>query len=233
MSPASRRLSAAPLILLAAATALSLSACISPPPLPSAPPQPTATGVTDPIETSPAPVPTPSTEPTAGGADLPDLVAIGTELAPGTQAGWETSILSTDGFEPQADSTFPAGPTISVLETATGCTFWAYQGQQDGESTDETENSNVTLGIISESSPDDWEADVFPLEESASQGVAVEFLSIISERDDGTAHAWYARNFQSSGTTSSIMAHCPADVGGVDHIDEVVLEHLQINFLQP
>lgn len=233
MSPVSRRSSAAPLMLLAAVAALTLTGCFAPPPLPtSAPADPTP--IEDPAETSEAPSPQPTTSaPTAAPAgDIPELVAIGTELPPGTLGGWETSLLSTDGFEPQDDSTFPIGPTISVIETATGCSFWAYQGTQDSESTDEAENSAVSLGILSSSSPDDWEPDVFTLDPS-SQGAAVEMLSIIQEREDGSAEAWFARNFQSGGMTSSIMAACPAGGGGVDHIDEVVREHLQINFLLP
>lgn len=234
MSSASRRSSAAPFVLLVAGAALTLTGCITPPQLPtSAPADPTPSA--GPAETSEAPSPQPSTAaPTAAPAgDIPELVAIGTQLPPGTLGGWETSLLSTDGFEPQDDSTFPIGPTISVIETATGCSFWAYQGTQDSESTDEAENSAVSLGILSSSSPDDWEPDVFTLDPSASQGAAVEMLSIIQEREDGSAEAWFARNFQSGGMTSSIMAECPAGGGGVDHIDEVVREHLQINFMLP
>lgn len=229
-----RRPTVLPLVLTTAA-ALSLSACIMPPALPSAPtsaPTSQPTAAADPVASSPAPVPSP--QPTAAG-ELPDLLAMGDPLAPGTLAGWETSILTDAAFEVQPDSDFPAGPTISVAEPATDCTFWAYQGAQDSDVTDEAESSAVTLGILSSSSPSDWdpEADVFELAPSASQGVAVEFLSIVEERPDGGVRAWFARNFQASGSTSSIVAACPADAGGVDHIDEVVREHFHINFLQP
>lgn len=232
MSP-SRRSGPAAIVLLAGGAALSLSACITPPPLPtSAPVEPSSPPVSEgPVETAEAPPTTdPSSAPTG---DIPALVALGTELPQGTLAGWETSITTAEGFEVQPDSTFPAGPTISVVETETGCTFWAFQGTQDVNVTDETESSAATLGILSNSSPDDWEADVFTLEASASQGAEVEMLSIIQDSDDGSGEAWFARNFQAGGTTSSIMAECPAGAGGVDHIDEVVLEHLQINFLVP
>lgn len=233
MSPVSRRIAAAPMLLLAAGAALSLTACLTPPPVPTTPPvEPINTSA--PPETSDPTTPDPTSEPTGAPAgDIPELVAIGTALPPGTLGGWETSIIADDAFELQDDSTFPAGPTISVIETATGCSFWAYQGTQDGDSTDEAENSAVTLGILSDSTPDDWEPDVFTLDPSASQGAAVEMLSIIQEAEDGSAEAWYARNFQSGGMTSSIMASCPAGAGGVDHIDETVLEHFQINFLVP
>ncbi|WP_347757173.1 hypothetical protein [Agrococcus sp. ProA11] len=228
-----RRTSPTPLLLLAAGAALSLSACITPPPLPSgAPADPSSPSVSEePVETA---APSPTTDPSGAPAEgIPDLVAINTELPPGTLAGWETSLLTADGFEVQPDSTFPAGPTISVVETATGCTFWAFQGRQDSDVSDEAENSAVTLGILSDSSPEEWDPDVFTLEASASQGAEVEMLSIIQDADDGSAEAWFARNFQSGGTTSSIVAECPADAGGVDHIDDVILEHLQINFLVP
>lgn len=229
MSSPRRRL-APPLVLLAAGAALCLSGCLTPPPLPTAQAQPTPQAPS--TASSAAPTPAATSTPVADG-DLPELVAINTPLAPGTLAGWETSILTDEAFEPQADSDFPAGPTISVVETATGCTFWAYQGTQDSESTDEAVSSAATLAIVSSSSPDDWEPDVVELEPSASQGIAVEFLSIVQEHDDGGAEAWFARNFQSSGSTSSIVASCPAGAGGVEHIDEVVLEHFHVNFLQP
>ncbi|GEK78651.1 hypothetical protein ABA31_00020 [Agrococcus baldri] len=148
-------------------------------------------------------------------------------------AGWETSILTDpEAFAVEPDSTFPVGPTISVTEIATDCTFWAYQGVEEHDSGDEAENSEYVLGFLSQSSTDEWEPDVFELAPS-SQGVAVEMLSILSEGDDGSTRAWFARNFQSSGSTSSIVAACPAGAGGIDHIDEVIDEHFQINFRQP
>ncbi|WP_405218412.1 hypothetical protein [Agrococcus sp. Ld7] len=232
MSPP-RRTTPLPLVLLTVGAALSLSACFVPPPLPSsAPAEPTQ----PPVSEAPAETPEaqPSSEPSsAPTSDLPALVEIGTELPRGTLAGWETSFLTADGFQAQPDSTFPAGPTISVIETATGCSFWAFQGEQDTDVADEEESSAFTLGVLSNSSPDDWDADDFNLAASASQGSAVEMLSISQENDDGSGKAWFARNFQSGGTTSSIIAECPAGAGGVDHIDEVILEHLQINFLLP
>lgn len=234
----SRRRSPAPLLLLAAGASLALTACITPPPSTTAAATPSATSApstapADPSSTPTAPgSPTPTPTATAS-SQIPELVALGTPLPPGTLAGWETSIITADGFEAQADSTFPIGPTINVTETATGCTFWAYQGTADSDSTDETESSIASLAALSSSSPDDWEADTFTLAPSASQGASVEMLSIIQEVEGEPAKAWYARNFQAGGTTSSIMAQCPADAGGVEHIDEVILEHLQINFLLP
>lgn len=232
MSPATRPSMALPLIVLSTGIAVSLSGCIMPPALPTAPPQapsasPQPTATTDPVETTSAPTPPPS----ADGA-LPELVAIGTELPPGTVGGWETSIITNDAFELQPDSDFPVGPTISVVETATGCSFWAYQGAQDSDSTDEGENSEVTLGILSNSSPDEWEADIFTLDAS-SQGSSVEMLSIFDEPEDGSVQAWYARNFQSGSMTSSIRAECPAGAGDIEYVDAVVGEHFQINFLVP
>jgi hypothetical protein len=231
MSPVTRPSKALPLVVLATGIAVSLSGCIMPPSLPTAPPQaPTAspqpTAIADPIETTTAPTP-----PSADG-ELPELVAIGTELPPGMVGGWETSILTDDAFTIEADSTFPEGPMISVVETATGCSFWAYQGDQDSDSTDEGESSEVTLGILSGSSPDDWEADIFTLDAS-SQGSSVEMLSIFEEPEDGSVQAWYARNFQSGEMTSSIRAECPAGTGDLEHVDAVVGEHFQINFLVP
>lgn len=229
MSRPVRRSPTLPLAILAAGVALALSGCITPPPLPTtAPTTPAPTTSPDPVETSTAPTPQPSAE---GG--LPELVAIGTPLPEGTLGGWETSIITDEAFVLQDDSDFPAGPTISVVEAATDCSFWAYQGTQDGDSTDEAENSAVTLGILSDTDPGDWDADRVTLEPSASQGVSVEMLSIVHESEDGAAEAWFARNFQSGGMTSSIVAKCPAGAGGVDHIDEVVLEHFQISFLVP
>lgn len=232
MSPVTRRSKALPLIVLATGIVVSLSGCIMPPALPTAPPQvpsasPQPTATADPVETTTAPTPPPS----ADGA-LPELVAIGTELPPGTVGGWETSIITDDAFELQPETDFPIGPTISVVETATGCSVWAYQGAQDSESTDEGENSEVTLGILSDSSPDEWEADIFTLDAS-SQGSSVEMLSIFEEAEDGSVQAWYARNFQSGSMTSSIRAECPAGAGGLEHVDAVVGEHFQINFLVP
>lgn len=236
MSPAARRTKALPLVVLATGLAFTLSGCITPPPVPTSPPEAPPTSsqpttptepaqTTEPVETSAAP------QPSADG-DLPELVALNTPLPAGTLGGWETSILTDDEFEPQSDSDFPVGPTISVIESATGCSFWAYQGTQDTDATDEVESSEFTLGLLSNSSPSDWEADVFTLDAS-SQGAAVEMLSIFQEPDDGSAQAWYARNFQSGGMTSSIRAQCPADAGGIDHVDAVVGEHFQINFLAP
>lgn len=236
MSPAVRRSKALPLAILATGAALTLSGCIMPPPLPTAAPTPSSQPTTPPQPTtSAAPVETPSAptpQPSSGG-ELPELVAINTPLPAGTLPGWETSIL-TDGdtFTIEADNTFPAGPTISVTEVATGCTIWAYQGVEEHDSGDEAENSEFVLGLLSESSPDDWEPDVFTLAPS-SQGVAVEMLSIIRDADDGGIGAWYARNFQSSGSTSSIAAVCPAGAGDIEHIDAIIGEHFQINFLQP
>ncbi|WP_072313685.1 hypothetical protein [Agrococcus sp. Marseille-P2731] len=232
-----RRALGAPLLLLTACASLALTGCITPPAVPTSAPSgaPTSTAAPSgaPTETSAAPTPSASAAPSAAPGDIPELVAIGTELPPGTVGGWETSIITDDAFEVQPDSDFPAGPTISVVETATGCTFWAYQGAADSDSTDEAESSAATLALLSSSSPDDWDPDVFTLDRSASQGAAVEMLSIVQEVEGDPAKAWYARNFQSGGTTSSIMAMCPAGTGGIDHIDEVIIEHLQINFLVP
>lgn len=239
MPTRTHRPTTAALLLLPALAALTLSGCFTPPPIPSSAPNPPATSApTDPtpVPSSPAssPAPTPSATAVPGASgDLPELVSLNAPLPDGAQAGWETGIITDSAFTARDDQTFPAGPTISVQETATGCTFWAYQGQQDHDSTDEVENSAVTLGILSDSSPDDWEPDVVETAPSPSQGSAVEFLSIIQEHDDGTAEAWFARNFQSSRTTSSIVAQCPAGAGGIDHIDEVVYEHFMINFLLP
>lgn len=230
MSPSVRRSKAMPLAMLAAGAALTLSGCITPPSLPTAAPapspQPTTTAA--PAQTSSASTPQPS-----AGGELPELVAINTPLPQGTLAGWETSILTDgDAFTVEAESTFPEGPTISVTEVATDCTFWAYQGVEEHDSGDEAENSEFVLAFLSDSSPEDWEPDVFTLAPS-SQGVSVEMLSIIREEDDGGVKAWFARNFQSSGSTSSIAASCPTGAGDIEHIDEVVDEHFQINFLQP
>lgn len=232
MSP-SRRIAHAPLLLLAVGAALSLTACLTPPPLPSSGPvEPTSPPISEgPAETAEAPPTSESSSAPTG--DLPALVEIGAELPPGALAGWETSLLTAEGFEVQPDSTFPAGPTISVIETETGCSFWAFQGEQDTDVPDEQSSSEFTLGVLSDSSPDAWDADTFNLDASASQGTAVTMLSISQDNDDGSGQAWFARNFQSGGTTSSIIAQCPAAAGGVDHIDDVILEHLQINFLLP
>lgn len=234
-----RRFTVARVALVSAVAAFGLTGCIMPPSGDPGTPPPTPTA--DPGETGTASTPTPAatpsatpSEPSAGGS-LPELVAINTPLPEGTLAGWETSIITDSAFAVQSDSDFPVGPTISVVETATGCTFWAYQGAQDSESSDEGESSEATLSLLSSSSPADWSpgADVFELAPSASQGTAVEFLSIVQEPESGSARAWFARNFQSSGSTSSIAAECPEGAGGIDHIDEVVLEYFQINFLQP
>lgn len=237
--PAPVRTRRLPMLALAAGAALALSGCIiMPPPTstavptqPTVEPQPSG-GVEPTEETSPSPSSDPS--PSADAGDLPEYVDFGTALEPRTLAGWETSILSDASFEVQPDSDFPAGPTISVVETATGCTFWAYQGAADSDSTDETASTEATLEALTGVSSDEWEADVVDLGPSASQGVTVAFLSLYSEDDaTGDVEALYARNFQSSGTTSAIRANCGADAGGIDHIDEVVFEQFQINFLAP
>ena len=59
------------------------------------------------------------------------------------------------------------------------------------------------------------------------------FLSTIRESDAGDIEVLYARNFQSSQSTSAIRATCPAGAGDLDSIDGVVFEHFQINFLTP
>lgn len=222
-----------PMLVLAAGAALVMTGCvIMPPPLPTAgPAQPTT-------EPTTAPQPTDDTDPTesadpppSAGGDLPDYVDFGTALEPGTLAGWETSILSDAAFEVQPDSDFPAGPTISVVETATGCSFWAYQGAPDGDSTDEEESSAATLAAILGSVPE--ELDTFDIGPS-SQGVMVAFLSaVVEDEATGETSAYFSRNFQSSESTSSIVATCSADAGGLEHIDEVVGEHFQVNFLVP
>lgn len=220
-----------PLLALAAGAALAMTGCIvMPPPLPSAAPaQPTVEPQpTGGAESTEAPEPSPS----AGGGDLPDHVDFGTALEPGTLAGWETSIISDAAFEVQPDSDFPTGPIISVVETETGCSFWAYQGVPDSDATDEEESSEATLSALVGGTPED--IDLFEIGPSASQGVTVSFLSTVVEDDaTGETKAYFARNFQSSQSTSSIIATCGADAGGLDHIDEVVGEHFQINFLIP
>lgn len=241
MPPVPRRpLSAA---LLATGVALVATGCVlMPPPLPSDDPipQPTAVGV-EPTEQPSDPSTDPSTQPsTEPGTDpgvssgLPEVLELNTVLEPGTIPGWETSILTDSDFSVEADNDFPMGPTLSVREPATGCSFWAYQGAQDGASADERENTELTLASTTGTDPADWEAAELPLEPSASQGVSVVFLSIYEEDETtGDIEAWFARNFQSSQTTSAIRAACGPDTGGIEHIDEVVLEHFQINFLVP
>lgn len=223
-----RRSPFAPLAV-AAATMLSLAGCAvgPPPPVELAEPEQTL---------QPAPDATPNPTASADEPDpgaLPDVLELGMIAAEGALPGWETSIITDGGFEVQPDSDFPIGPTISVVETATGCTFWAYQGQQDSADPDEVANTQATLAAITGTAPGDWEADEFVLEPSASQGVSVVLLSIFSEADDGAVQAIYARNFQSSQTTSAIRAECGPDAGGIDHIDDVISQHLQINFLLP
>ncbi len=235
MSPLPRRPRLAPLVLTAAA-ALALAGCVPLPP--DVPPVITDPSPSVPQPSEPAPAPTEPTESTEPGTDpdagaLPELLEVGDVLEPGTLPGWETSITTDSAFAPQPDSDFPLGPTIHVVESATDCTFWAYQGQQDIDSTDEVESSEATLAALTDSSPDDWDADTFQLAPSASQGVAVVLLSLFEELEDGSTEAWFARNFQSSQTTSAIRAACGPDTGGIEHIDEVVLEHFQINFLVP
>ncbi|ERG63336.1 hypothetical protein L332_02570 [Agrococcus pavilionensis RW1] len=223
-----RRSPIAPLALAAAAL-LSVTGCVvgPPPPVEHGEPEPS-------LEPSPdaSPDPSPSADEPQPGA-LPDVLELGMIAAEGALPGWETSIITDGDFEPQPDSDFPIGPTISVVETATGCTFWAYQGQQDSADPDEVANTQATLAAITGTAPGDWEADEFVLEPSASQGVSVVLLSIFSEADDGAVQAVYARNFQSSQTTSAIRAECGPDAGGIDQIDDVVSEHFQINFLLP
>lgn len=222
------------LTLLAVATgaALALSGCIVlPPAIPTTAPAPLPTetrAAPDPVETEDA-----EPSPDAGSGGLPEYVDFGTELAPGTLPGWETSIIVDDAFAVQADSDFPAGPTIHVIETATGCDIWAYQGAQDSADTDEYASSEATLAVLSGTTTDDWDADTLDLGPS-SQGTSVAFLSILSEDDaTGDAEAYFARNFQSSQSTSSIRATCAGAAGGIEHIDELIAEHFQINFLVP
>ncbi|QUW19090.1 hypothetical protein [Agrococcus sp. Marseille-Q4369] len=217
-------------LLVVAAALVSLTGCvIAEPPVELQPDGP-----------APAPAPTVDATPApSASADdpdpgaLPEVLELGMIAAEGALPGWETSIITDSDFEVQPDSDFPIGPTISVVETATGCTFWAYQGQQDSADPDEVANTQATLAAITGTAPGDWEADEFALEPSASQGVSVVLLSIFSEADDGSVQAIYARNFQSSQTTSAIRAECGPDAGGIEHIDDVISEHFQINFLLP
>ena len=235
MASVSRRPLAAPLVLLAAGASLSLTGCLMPPPLPTAAPAPQPTAVAD-AATPTTPATAAPADPGASAEDLPELLTLNTPLAPGTLPGWETSVVA-DGaaFAVQPDSDFPVGPTISVVEIATGCAFWAHQGEADSDSTDEVESTHATLYNVTQTTPEDWEwePDVVPVGPSASQGVTVEFLSLAFDLDDGGVEAWFARNFQSSGTTSTIRATCPADAGGLEHIDAVVAEQFRINFQLP
>lgn len=216
------------------ASCVALAACIAPPPATPGTPEPAPLPTSEPT-TAPtsAPSPAPPTDPPSSApADLPTSLPVGEVLAEGTLPGWETSILTADGFEPQADTTFPAGPLIHVIETASACDVWAYQGQQDGTGTDEREQTEATLAAITDTTPDQWTSESYDIGPSASQGVTVEFLSIAADDEQGV-EAIYARNFQSSRTTSTIRISCPTGVGGLDHADGIVDEHFSINFLQP
>jgi hypothetical protein len=217
--------------LLATCVAAVATGCIlMPPPLPSAQPLPLPTAA-EPAPSAADPAPSPAV---SASGELPELLELNTPLEPGTLPGWETSILTDSAFTVEADNDFPIGPTISVREVATQCTFWAYQGAQDGASTDERANTELTLAGVTGTEPGEWEAAELPLEPSASQGVSVVFLSIYDEDPaTGDVEAWFARNFLSSETTSTIRGTCPASAGGIDHIDEVVAEHFQVNFLLP
>lgn len=224
-----------PMLALAAGAALTMTGCIiMPPALPTAAPaQPSAPPSAEPTPTDGA-EPTESTapSPSADSGDLPEYVDFGTALEPGTLAGWETSILTDSAFTVQPDSDFPIGPTISVVETATGCSFWAYQGMPDSDSTDEEESSLATLtAFLGGSAPES--TDLVDLGPSSSQGTTVVFLSTVREGDAGATEVYYARNFQSSQSTSAIRGTCPAGAGDLESIDEVVFEHFQINFLAP
>jgi hypothetical protein len=223
-----RRSPIAPLAVAVAAT-LALAGCVvgPPPSVALSEPEPT---LEPSLDASPSPTAA-ADEPDPGA--LPEVLELGMIAAEGALPGWETSIITDGDFAVQPDSDFPIGPTISVVETATGCTFWAYQGQQDGTGTDEIANTQATLAAITDTTPADWEADEFVLEPSASQGVSVVLLSIFSEADDGAVQAVYARNFQSSQTTSAIRAECGPDAGGIEHIDAAISEHFQISFLLP
>lgn len=217
-----------PLLVVASGAVLALAGCIPLPPSPTIPPPAL------PTEAAPEPAQTDVAEPSpsADAGELPEYVDFNTPLEPGTLAGWETSITTDAAFEVQPDSDFPAGPVISVVETATGCTFWAYQGLPDGDSTDEEASSEATLAALVGAQPE--ELDIFELGPSASQGVVVAFLSaVMVDESTGDTAAFYARNFQSSQSTSSIIAECSAAAGGLDHIDQVVGEQLQLNFLLP
>ena len=222
----SPRRAAASIIL--ATSALAVSACVPPPPSGSAQPIPT------PLSPAPAPTTTPTPAGTTGAAEeLPSSLPIGTTLAPGTLAGWETDLVAATGFETQSDSTFPAGPLLHVVETSTGCDIWAYQGTQDGSGTDERAQTEATLATLTGTQPGDWVADVVTVGPSASQGVTVEFLSIVAADEGAPLDAVYARNYQSSGTTTSLRIQCPAGSGDLDHADALVEEHFSINFLKP
>jgi len=231
--PAPIRTRHLPLLALAAGAALTMSGCIiMPPPLTTAAPAPTtAPSVAPQPSESPEPTEGGEPSPSAGSGEVPEYVDFGTALEPGTLAGWETSILSDADFTVQPDSDFPVGPTISVVETATGCSFWAYQGAPDSASTDEEESSLATISAFLGGAPES--TDLVDLGPSASQGATVVFLSTIRESDAGDIEVLYARNFQSSQSTSAIRATCPAGAGDLDSIDEVVFEHFQINFLTP
>lgn len=224
-----------PLLALAAGAALAMTGCvILPPTLPTAAPaQPTVEPLpTEGLEPTEELEPTEGAEPSPDAGELPGYLEFNTPLEPGTLAGWETAITTDPRFTVQPDSDFPAGPTISVIEDETGCTFWAYQGLPDGDAFDEEASSRATLTTLVGAEPE--EVDLFDIGPSASQGVTVVFLStVVEDAPTGEVQAFFARNFQSSGSTSSIVATCSAEAGGLDHIDEVVGEHFQINFLAP
>jgi hypothetical protein len=218
------------MLALAAGLALTMSGCVvmAPPPPTAAPAQPT---VQPEPSDDPGATESAAPSPSAGSGEVPEYVDFGTALEPGTLAGWETSILTDAAFTVQPDSDFPAGPTISVVETATGCSFWAYQGAPDSASTDEEESSLATISAFLGGAPES--TDLVDLGPSASQGATVVFLSTIRESDAGDVEVLYARNFQSSQSTSAIRATCPAGAGDLESIDDVVFEHFQINFLTP
>ncbi|MGM1029959.1 MAG: hypothetical protein ACQEWM_08825 [Actinomycetota bacterium] len=221
-----------PMLALAAGAALAMSGClVMPPALPTAAPaQPTVQPQPEPTEQIESTEPS-EPSPSADGGDLPDYVDFGTALEPGTLAGWETSILTDADFTVQPESDFPVGPTISVVQSATGCSFWAYQGAPDSASSDEEESSLATLTAFLGGEPES--TDLVDLGPSASQGTTVVFLSTVREDDAGATEVLYARNFQSSQSTSAIRATCPAGAGDLESIDEVVFEHFQVNFLAP
>lgn len=225
-----------PLLALAAGAALAMTGCvILPPAMPTAAPALPAETASEPIESEPSgsePTESEPTDPGAGAGELPETLDFNVALEPGTLAGWETSIITDPAFEVQPDSDFPAGPVISVVETETGCAFWAYQGLPDGDDTDERASSEATLTTLVGETPE--EMDLFDIGPSASQGVTVVFLStVLEDTTTGEVQAFFARNFQSSGSTSSIIATCSAEAGGLEHIDEVVGEQFQVNFLTP
>ncbi|WAC65728.1 hypothetical protein OVA14_10380 [Agrococcus sp. SL85] len=215
-----------------AAAALALAGCIPlPPPIA---PEATVDPSPQPERTTAAPTPAGTASPgdTAAPGALPALLAIGDAAPEGLLAGWQSSLTTDAAFEVQPESDFPVGPTISVLETATGCTFWAYQGYAEQPTGDEQADSEAVLAALTSTSPDDWEADVVTVE-APLQGSAVEFLSIVADLDDGGVRAVFARAYAATGTEQAIDARCPAGQGDVDHIDAVVAEHVQVSFDGP